>query len=198
MLMLRLIIQTGSLAGRQFQLEPGDASSLLIGRGAESAVRLTEPSVSSRHALIAPRGDAFYLVDQNSANGTFLNETRVREAELRHGDVIGLGRQGPRLQVLIEGADTMRIDAADTATLRQAIFILDQDTSPLRHDSSTVQYYARQTTRLWLRDGARNIGLYNPHFDTGKSKKSPAAALMWLVFAVIGVMVTGLTINDVG
>src|SRR5215510_12644888 len=184
MLMLRLIIQTGSLAGRQFQLEPGDASSLLIGRGAESAVRLTEPSVSSRHALIAPRGDAFYLVDQNSANGTFLNETRVREAKLRDGDVIGLGRQGPRLQVLIEGEDTMRIDAADTSTLR--------------HDSSTVQYYARQTTRLWLRDGARNIGLYNPHFDTGKSKKSPAAALMWLVFAVIGVMVTGLTINDVG
>ena len=205
MLMLRLIIQTGSLAGRQFQLEPGDASSLLIGRGAESAVRLTEPSVSSRHALIAPRGDAFYLVDQNSANGTFLNETRVREAELRHGDVIGLGRQGPRLQVLIEGEDTMRIDAADTATLRQDTAtlrqdtsILDQDTSTLRHDSSTVQYYARQTTRLWLRDGALNIGLYNPHFDTGKSKKSPAAALMWLVFAVIGVMLTGLTINDVG
>src|SRR5215475_12381639 len=198
MLMLRLIIQSGSLAGREFQFEPGGASSLLIGRGAESAVRLAEPSVSSQHALIAADGDAFDRLDQNSANGTFLNETRVREAKLRHGDVIGLGRQGPRLQVLIEGEDTMRIDAADTATLRQDTSILDQDTSTRRHDSSTVQYYARQTTRLWLRDGALNIGLYNPHFDTGKSKKSPAAALMWLVFAVIGVMLTGLTINDVG
>src|SRR5262245_60734868 len=131
MLMLRLIIQSGSLTGRQFQLEPGDASSLMIGRGVESAVRLTEPSVSSRHALIAPHGDAFYLFDQNSANGTFLNETRVREAKLRHGDVIGLGRQGPRLQVLIEGQDTMRIEAADTGALRH-------DTSVMRHDTSIL------------------------------------------------------------
>src|SRR5262249_155793 len=205
MLMLRLIIQSGSLVGREFQFEPGDLSSLLIGRGPESAVRLAEPSVSSRHAMIAADGDAFYLLDQNSANGTFLNETRVSEAKLRHGDVIGLGRQGPRLQVLIEGQDTMRIDAADTttmrqdtATLRQETSVLDQDTSTLRHDSSTRQYYAPPTTRMWLRDDARNIGLYNPHFDTGKSKKSPAAALMWLVFAVIGVVITGLTIYDVG
>src|SRR5262245_29934754 len=119
MIMLRLIIQSGSLAGRQFHLEPGISSSLLIGRGAESAVRLTEPSVSSRHGLIAADGEAFYLLDQNSANGTYLNESRVGKAELRDGDVIGLGRQGPRIQVLIEGKDTMRIESANTATLRQ-------------------------------------------------------------------------------
>jgi RsiW-degrading membrane proteinase PrsW (M82 family) len=203
--MLRLIIQSGSLAGRQFQLEPGTAPSLLIGRGAESAVRLTEPSVSSRHALIAVDGEAFYLLDQNSANGTFLNETRVGKAALCHGDVIGLGRQGPRLQVLIEGPDTMRIEAADTATLRQdtatlrhETSVIEQDTSTLRNDTSTGQYYAPPTRRLGLRDDARNIGLYNPNFDTGKSKKSFVPSMMWLVFAVVGLMVTGLTILDVG
>src|SRR5262245_37198417 len=205
MLTLRLIIQSGSLAGRQYQLEPGTASSLLIGRGAESAVRLTEPSVSSRHALIEADGEAFYLLDQESANGTFLNETRVGKAELRDGDVIGLGRQGPRMQVWIEGEDTVRIKAADTATLRQDTVamrhetsVLDQDTSTLRNDSSTGRYYAPPTTRLGLRDDARNIGLYNPNFDTGKSRKSFFPALIWLVFAVVGLMVTGLTILDVG
>jgi protease PrsW len=203
--MLRLIIQSGSLAGRQFQLEPGTASSLLIGRGAESAVRLTEPSVSSRHALITADGEAFYLFDQNSANGTFLNETRVGKAELRDGDVIGLGRQGPRMQVWIEGDDTARIEAADTVTqrqdtaaLRHATSVLDQDTSTLRNDTSTGRYYAPPTRRLGLHDDARNLGLYNPNFDCGKSKKSYGAALMWLVFAVVGLMVTGLTILDVG
>lgn len=205
MLTLRLIIQSGSFAGRQFQLEPGTTSSLLIGRGAESAVRLTEPSVSSRHVLIEADGESFYLLDQNSANGTFLNETRVGKAELRDGDVIGLGRQGPRLQVLIEGEDTVRIDAANTATLRQdtatlrhETSVLDQDTSTLRNDTSTGRYYAPPTRRLGLHDDARNLGLYNPNFDTGKSKKSYGAALMWLVFAVVGLMVTGLTILDVG
>ncbi|MGH9935540.1 MAG: PrsW family glutamic-type intramembrane protease [Blastocatellia bacterium] len=203
--MLRLIIQSGSLAERQFQLEQGEASSLLIGRGAESAVRFTEPSVSSRHALIVADGGAFYLLDQNSANGTFLNESRVSEAELRHGDVIGLGRNGPRLLVAIEGQSTMRIDAADTSTLRQDTSVLHQDTSTLHQDTSalrrgasTGRYYAPPTTRLRLRDAARDIGLYNPYFDTGKSKKSPGAGLMWLVFAVLGLMLTGLTIYDVG
>jgi len=203
--MLRLIIQSGSLAGSQFQLERGEASSLLIGRSAESAVRLTEPSVSSRHALIVADDGAFYLFDQNSANGTFLNETRVGEAKLRHGDIIGLGRRGPRLEVVIEGQDTRRIGAAgtstlrqDTAALRQDTSILEQDTSALRQDTSTGQYYAPPTTRLGLRDAARDIGLYNPYLDTGKSKKSPVADLMWLGFAVIGLTLIGLTIFDVG
>src|SRR5262245_30003762 len=200
MLTIRLIIQSGSLAGRQFLLEPETASALLIGRSAESAIRLTEPSVSSRHVLIAAEGEAFYLLDQNSANGTFLNENRVEKAELRDGDVIGLGRHGPRMQVLIEGQDTIRIEPADTGTLRQDTAILrhetsdlDQDTSTIRHNASTGRYYAPPTTRLGLRDDARNIGLYNPNFDTGKSKKSSFSVFIWLIFAVVGLMVTGLT-----
>src|SRR5262245_41110391 len=121
--MLRLIIQSGSLAGRQFQLEQGEGAPLLIGRDAESAVPLSEPSVSARHALITTEGGAYYLSDQNSANGTFLNETRVGQVKLRSGDVIGLGLDGPRLQVVIEGTntpdamDTSRIDATDTSDL---------------------------------------------------------------------------------
>lgn len=185
--MLQLIIQSGSLEGRQFQLEQKEGSSLLIGRGEESAVQLTELVVSLRHAVIAAGGGGFYLLDQKSVNGTFLNETRVEQAKLRHGDVIGLGMRGPRLQVVIEGQnshDTLRIDPAVT--------------SAIERDVSTEKYYATPTARLGLRDTARNIGLYNPHFDTGKSKRSPGAGLMWLVFAVLGLMLIGLTVLDVG
>ncbi|MGE0132061.1 MAG: PrsW family glutamic-type intramembrane protease [Blastocatellales bacterium] len=204
--MLRLIIQSDSqldqsdsqldsLEGRQFQLKQGEDSSLLIGRGAESAVRLTEQVVSLRHALIAESGGAFYLLDQRSANGTFLNGTRVEEAKLRHGDVIGLGMHGPRLQVVIEGPDAEGIDGPgmmDTSRIDVA------NTSATRPDASTVRHYAPPTMRLGLNDAARNIGLYNPHFDTGKSKKSSGAGLMWLGFAVVGLMLIGLTILDVG
>src|SRR5262245_20885650 len=66
--MLRLIIQSGSLVGRQFRLEPEKGASLSIGGSAESMVRLTEPSVSSRHALITFKDGAFHLIDQNSTN----------------------------------------------------------------------------------------------------------------------------------
>src|SRR5262249_47073048 len=54
------------------------------------------------------------------------------------------------------------------------------------------------TPRLGLRDATRNLGLYNPYFDAGKSKNSIGVGLMWLAFAVVGLMVAGLMIFNVG
>ncbi len=72
------------------------------------------------------------------------------------------------------------------------------DISACRRSASTSQIYAPETTPLWLRAPARDIGLYNPYFDVGKSKQLPGAGLMWLGFAVIGLTLIGLTILDVG
>lgn len=182
--MLQIIIQSGSLAGQKFQLEPGDRSHLMIGRTEESAVRLTESVVSARHAIIAADGADFYLLDQRSTNGTFLNGTRVERAKLRDGDVIELGAQGPRMQILIEGLTVARRGGSDT-TVRQRNLV-------------TARYHAPLTMRLGLHDTAHNIGLYNPDFDTGKSKQSPGIGPMWGVCAILGLMVIGLTILDVG
>jgi protease PrsW len=52
--------------------------------------------------------------------------------------------------------------------------------------------------RQGVREATRNLGLYNPYLDTGKSKSSLVAGLMWLVFAMVGVVSAGLTIYDVG
>src|SRR5262249_12828957 len=68
----------------------------------------------------------------------------------------------------------------------------------LRQEASTAQYYAAPTARMWLRGSPRDIGLYNPHFDTGKSKKLPGAGLFWLGFVVVGMTLIGLTMLDVG
>src|SRR5215471_5078033 len=54
------------------------------------------------------------------------------------------------------------------------------------------------TPRLGLRDATRNLGLYNPYLDAGKSKNSISVGLMWLAFAVVGLMVAGLMILNVG
>ncbi len=182
--MLKLIIQSGSLAGLQFQLEQGDRSWLLIGRSEESAVRLTEPVVSLRHAIIAADGDHFYILDQMSAGGTFVNGKRIEQAKLQDGDLIVLGGHGPTLQVEIEGQDTAQINVAETSSIRR--------------DVTTSHFYAPPTSRLGLHDTARNIGLYNPYYDTGKSKKSSGVGLMWLLCVVLGFAVIGLTILDVG
>jgi len=54
--------------------------------------------------------------------------------------------------------------------------------------------YAPPTARLGLRD----MGLYNPYFDAGKSKSSLGWALVWMVFAVVGLTLAGLTVYGVG
>src|SRR5262245_51829576 len=58
--------------------------------------------------------------------------------------------------------------------------------------------YPLPTPRQGLREATRNLGLYNPYLDTGKSKSSIGVALMWLAFAVVGLMVAGLMIRNVG
>ena len=86
--------------GRYLQLEDGDERALLpiadgttrIGRGFDADVRLDDQSVSRRHAILHQRPNSMRLLDDRSANGTFVNGRRVSEAELHDGDVIVLGR----------------------------------------------------------------------------------------------------------
>jgi hypothetical protein len=58
-------------------------------------------AVSSSHACIELTTEGAFLHDLGSSNGTFLNGKRVKEpVRLIVGDEVGLGRTGPRLQVL--------------------------------------------------------------------------------------------------
>jgi hypothetical protein len=62
-----------------------------LGRGSGADVRIEEFRVSRQHAIIACHGRGARLLDNRSANGTFLNGRRIVAANLRHGDVIRLG-----------------------------------------------------------------------------------------------------------
>jgi FHA domain len=63
-----------------------------VGRGLSADLHLDEASVSRRHAIVVKRGSGVRILDDRSANGTLVNGRRVRQAELRSGDVIVLGR----------------------------------------------------------------------------------------------------------
>src|ERR1051326_8195235 len=99
---LRLIIQSGSLTGQQFELEQG---SLQLGRGQDCSLRFNsaqDPGVSTHHAIIEAEPDGFYVTDQQSTNGTFVNGNYIKRTLLRAGDVIQLGGHGPRMRVMVE------------------------------------------------------------------------------------------------
>jgi hypothetical protein len=81
-----LILQSGPLAGERF---PIPAEGLLIGRGSECDIVLSDRKVSRRHARLIRSGTDTHLEDLGSKNGTWVNGNPVEgRLVLRDGDVV--------------------------------------------------------------------------------------------------------------
>lgn len=63
-----------------------------LGRGFAATLQLEDPGVSRRHAIVVQRRGSVRILDDRSANGTWVNGRRVFDAELHDGDVIVMGR----------------------------------------------------------------------------------------------------------
>jgi pSer/pThr/pTyr-binding forkhead associated (FHA) protein len=63
-----------------------------IGRGEQCDVRLTESTVSTRHAQLVCEGGKWRIVNLISSNGIMVNGEKRLSAFLSDGDVIGLGQ----------------------------------------------------------------------------------------------------------
>ncbi|HMJ02900.1 MAG TPA: FHA domain-containing protein [Conexibacter sp.] len=63
-----------------------------LGRGFAATLQLEDPGVSRRHAIIVQRRGGARILDDRSANGTWVNGRRVFDVELCDGDMIVLGR----------------------------------------------------------------------------------------------------------
>jgi diguanylate cyclase (GGDEF)-like protein len=88
------------LLGKRFVL---DKSPTRVGRGADSQIVLEGDSVSRRHAHLERRTGAWYVVDDGSTNGTYVNEEQIsREQLLNNGDRIKIG---PSILKFLSGAD---------------------------------------------------------------------------------------------
>ena len=72
-------------------LVPLDSKVTHIGRGLTSDVRIEEQRVSRSHAILVRHGHQTRLLDNRSANGTFVNGRRIVATNITDGDVIRLG-----------------------------------------------------------------------------------------------------------
>jgi hypothetical protein len=85
--------------GHYLALQDGSETRLLrlernithIGRGSDADIHLDEHRVSRAHAVLVRHGRHFRLLDNRSANGTFVNGRRIETANLQNGDEILVG-----------------------------------------------------------------------------------------------------------
>jgi len=85
-----LICTTGPHAGEVLKLKPGVTT---LGRSSDNSFPLSkDKEASRRHALIVYEASKFVLQDQNSLNGTFVNDQLIKEPyPLQDGDIILIG-----------------------------------------------------------------------------------------------------------
>ncbi len=86
---LRLSIQTGTLAGQTFSLQPGTQT---LGRSPDNQIVIAESTVSKQHAQITVQSEGTWIRDLGSSNGTFVNGQRISESTwLKPGDTLQIG-----------------------------------------------------------------------------------------------------------
>ena len=59
---------------------------ILVGRSSQAVVRLSDPTISRRHATLCQHDEALEVVDHGSCYGTFVNGIRVRTVRAQPGD----------------------------------------------------------------------------------------------------------------
>ena len=91
-----LYVIQGNGQGSHFDLTELVSSSddrvIGIGREKGNDITVEDHEASRRHAEIRKQNDIYSLADLDSSNGTFLNNCRIAEAELKSGDRIQIGR----------------------------------------------------------------------------------------------------------
>jgi len=95
-----------------------DKEVVSIGRNVGNDIQIDNLSVSKNHAQITRDKDSYRVKDLNSTNGTYLNEKMVSKAELKHKDVLTVGKH--TLEILMDklyAIDTTREQVNDTMML---------------------------------------------------------------------------------
>jgi pSer/pThr/pTyr-binding forkhead associated (FHA) protein len=147
---------------------------VVIGRGRDCQVRLSDADTSRRHAKIVCAGGRFVLYDLASTNGTFVNGERIEERVLEPGDRLQIGANSVTFCQVATGQsssdDGARTRPDDAQTV---LFDRSVGTEVFRGDLAEIPPFAvlqllqmgRKTGRLridsdatpgslWLRAGA--------------------------------------------
>jgi FHA domain-containing protein/uncharacterized protein DUF4864 len=96
----------------------------LVGREPGCDVVVSDGSVSRKHAMLERRPNGWFVVDQGSANGTFVDSQRITEMELRNGHELRFGGMAFKIEVeggSVDDGATILTSAPDATVLQEAV-----------------------------------------------------------------------------
>jgi len=82
-------MNTGASAGARFELLPTQEN--MLGRDWECKIVLNDPQCSRMHACVTRGEDGWWIRDNGSSNGTFVNGQTINEARLVDGSEVRIG-----------------------------------------------------------------------------------------------------------
>jgi hypothetical protein len=85
-----LVVRSGG--GRAGEMFHPEGEQTTIGRSPDCGIFLDDVTVSRKHAVLVTRNGAFFIEDQGSLNGTYVNRKRVESAQLEDGDELQIGK----------------------------------------------------------------------------------------------------------
>jgi hypothetical protein len=85
-----LVVRSGGGRAGEHFVPQGERTT--IGRSPDCDIFLDDVTVSRKHAVLVNRDDAYFIEDQGSLNGTFLNRRRIESGRLENGDELQIGK----------------------------------------------------------------------------------------------------------
>jgi len=93
----------------------------MVGRDPGCEVVVTDGSVSRRHARLEKRGTTWWVVDQGSANGTYVNSLKVAEQALKNNQELRFGALAFRVDLRDDPEATVSAPRPDDSATVMAV-----------------------------------------------------------------------------
>ncbi len=115
----KLVQMTGGNKGAEFELSGAENT---VGSGGDATLRIDDPTVSSAHFAIVRDAQSYMVRDLGSTNGTFLDNSRIKEAYVRPGALIRAGEIYFRFEPVYERIELVPSETTEFGGLVGASF----------------------------------------------------------------------------
>jgi hypothetical protein len=164
---------------------------ITVGRAMDCDLHFpNEKSTSPHHAVLRQVEGKLEVLDTQSTNGTFLNEARVEQAQVKNGDTLRFGILGPSVKVSLQAIEPAAVPYALAlpATAAPAAALPAPAISVIPTTPEPAWRFVRNAVVLYIGGSVAAVGVADAVFD--RYNLNAKWFSVFLVFLVGGLVST--------